>query len=144
MNVESLLKNIGKEHLEDRYRNNGRLIPRSLWIELKSIRICERCGEKFNEPLYIHHKVAVSNGGSSDDRSNLLAVCWHCHLILDVEQSSDDKRKNRLVQLFNLNKRLCQLETNRKDNLCLHRNIGKINVKIGKLKLEIERLNNKI
>jgi 5-methylcytosine-specific restriction endonuclease McrA len=67
------------------YLSKGRLIDKDLYCRLKKVRVCERCNQKFDEPLYIHHKVAIKHGGSNEE-SNLMVVCWFCHRKLDNKQ----------------------------------------------------------
>lgn len=82
MNFNRLLRDIKQKNYERRYKIHNRFIERDLYNQLKSQRYCDLCHEHFNEALYIHHKISVSNGGTND-QSNLMVVCYMCHKKLD-------------------------------------------------------------
>lgn len=59
-----------------------RILPKGLYMKLKSKRKCESCKKKFNHPLEIHHKHPKVTGGKNTEE-NLMIVCKPCHKKLD-------------------------------------------------------------
>lgn len=89
-NPQALLRKIEKDRRKEAYKNKGRDIPEELWNELKAKRICDNCKQTFNQPLYIHHKIPVKEGGEST-RENLMVLCWECHQKLDPKHKHTNK-----------------------------------------------------
>lgn len=87
--INNLLNMIGKDHLIEQYKSRNRLIKPELYIKLKKLRKCMKCGLIVKIPLYIHHITAIKDGGTNDD-FNLLTLCYSCHEELDVPQPKDD------------------------------------------------------
>lgn len=88
MNVKSrILKDMRKDRVIKNYAEKHRLIAPGVYNELKARKKCSYCHKKFSGQIpEIHHKVPVRLGGTNDI-NNLMAVCTHCHKILDNDKS---------------------------------------------------------
>lgn len=93
MGIGHILRGIKREKVIDAYSQKDRLINSKVYAELKSKRKCDKCKKPFTHGAKpeIHHKIPRSKGGSNDIK-NLMAVCHHCHKVLDAEELWMDER----------------------------------------------------
>lgn len=78
--------------VEHTYIHKHRLIPKSIYIELKRTKFCMECGHRFKptEKPEIHH-VQPKRLGGDQNFENLIAICKSCHTRLDAEEENNGK-----------------------------------------------------
>jgi len=78
-------------------KRKGRQIDQFVYERLKRKTKCDHCGEKLNKIPEIHHKIAISHGGSNKEE-NLMAVHKKCHEKLDIKQGVRTKEQIKTGQ----------------------------------------------
>jgi 5-methylcytosine-specific restriction protein A len=79
--ANSLLIELGKRRIAQRYHDRGRFINKKIYQQLKAKQKCDLCGKSPIIPE-IHHVVPVTKGGTNT-ADNLLALCHECHANAD-------------------------------------------------------------
>jgi len=82
--IQTIKRSLKKQHLQEVYSKNNRVINPTLYHKLKQTKKCGECGRTRDgkKRFEIHHKVSIKNGGKNTE-DNLVAVCRMCHKKLD-------------------------------------------------------------